>query len=511
LSGKITNSENSLRNAVSDAYNFEAFVIELLRNHILLQGKHFETGRMGDSEFDGFAPDGFDEFEHPVIVECIATPTQSRILKIASAARNYLDFMHKKAGKPYAAILLIVVNEWSAWSQRIHGIGSEPAYFGDLKLVIWSWPQLDALANRHPADSKRIVKNLLPLRVRNVEKNAPSSWQDERDKRVRELADQFQSGPFSLFLGAGVSSSAGMPDWNSLLNALFMAYINGSEVTGDNDASSGQTLELVRRMNTLDTPSALVSARYLRKGIAGNSDDRRSFTAAIRKALYGLRRKDRKPASPLIVNLAQLCMPRRTGAKVRAVVTYNFDDLFERELKSRSISHRSIYSQSQQPDIEELPVYHVHGFIPQETEPYNELDDATLVFAEEGYHQMYTDAYHWSNLVQLHALRDSTCLMVGLSMADPNLRRLLEIAQRGVKDSRHFAFMKKISTDTFLAAKVDEAEQRPITREAADEFLQRHYALTETLMRELGVTVIWFESYDEIPVMLGAVGSPTTS
>jgi len=189
-----------------------------------------------------------------------------------------------------------------------------------------------------------------------------------------------------------------MPDWKSLLNALFVAYLTGDDK--DSEFNEAETLELVRRMDALDAPSALVSARYLRKAIATNSEEGGGFTAEIRKALYGLRRGG-DGASPLIKVLVELCMPRRSGALVSSVITYNFDDLLERELRAKSVLYKCVYAPADPPDIDELPVFHVHGFVPEEAAPYAGVNDATLVFSEEGYHHIYTDSYHWSNLAQL--------------------------------------------------------------------------------------------------------------
>jgi hypothetical protein len=100
--------------------------------------------------------------------------------------------------------------------------------------------------------------------------------------------------------------------------------------------------------------------------------------------------------------------------------------------------------------------------------------------------------------------------MVGLSMSDPNLRRLLEIAHRGVENARHFAFMKRLGMGDFVYEKSDDGTKQRVLPddEKAASFLERHHALTEVLMQELGVTVIWYENYEEIPATLNAIGFP---
>nr|WP_283772565.1 SIR2 family protein [Acinetobacter baumannii] len=201
-----------------------------------------------------------------------------------------------------------------------------------------------------------------------------------------------------------------------------------------------------------------------------------------------------------------MCIPRRTGAKVRSVITYNFDDLLERQLTVNNILHSCIYSDRESYDPDELPVYHVHGFLPEDRDTYDGLDNSTLVFSEEGYHQIYSDTYHWSNLVQLNSLRENNCLMVGLSMTDPNLRRLLDISARNIERSKHYAFMKRLTIENF-AYDNKKSTTTPVVKniEGAEKFLQRHHNLNEELMRELGVTIIWYEDYDDIPFIIEEV------
>ena len=89
--------------------------------------------------------------------------------------------------------------------------------------------------------------------------------------------------------------------------------------------------------------------------------------------------------------------------------------------------------------------------------------------------------------------------MVGLSMTDPNLRRLLDISSRNRDKTRHFAFMKRLTIDSF-----SKIEDKTVidNSEVAKKFLDRHHNLNEEIMRELGVSVIWYTQYSEIPKIL---------
>ncbi|MFL9964298.1 SIR2 family protein [Paraburkholderia sediminicola] len=494
------------RSHLADAYNFEAFVLELLKTHIKKQGKPFDIGSYGvASNFDGFAPEGFDDFESPVIVECMHSFSRRKFRSDLIKIRNQIRDKTPDLKETGPIVVLFVIDKPFDLDEMVFSElhGNDPLLDG-IQVRVWTWKDLEKIADGDWTGSRRILDNLFPLRVKNIVSSSELDWRQEQMSRLAILSGRFSAGQCSLFLGAGVSSSAGMPDWKSLLNALFVTYLAGGDA--ESQFNEAEILELVRRMDALDAPSALVSARYLRKAIATSSEEGGVFTAAIRKALYGLR-KGGDNASLLISVLVELCMPRRSGALVSSVVTYNFDDLLERELRAKSVLYKCVYGPTDPPDIDELPVYHVHGFVPEDTDNYAGVSDATLVFSEEGYHQIYTDAYHWSNLAQLNALRNSTCIMVGLSMSDPNLRRLLEISQRGFSDPRHFAFMRRTTSEKFGLGRADDAPV--VSAEKAKAFLARHYATTEALMRELGVTVIWFERFEELPTLLRAVGFPT--
>jgi uncharacterized protein YbaR (Trm112 family) len=90
--------------------------------------------------------------------------------------------------------------------------------------------------------------------------------------------------------------------------------------------------------------------------------------------------------------------------------------------------------------------------------------------------------------------------MIGLSLTDPNLRRLLEIAAKSNDKPKHFAFLRRISYEEFM--KVDGKNIVSASKAIVEKFLDRHHKLNEQVLVELGVNLVWYENHDEIPALL---------
>ena len=166
--------------------------------------------------------------------------------------------------------------------------------------------------------------------------------------------------------------------------------------------------------------------------------------------------------------------------KIESIITYNYDDLIETALTQNNIEVASLFSKSRSLK-EEIPVYHVHGLIPEKTPDVQ----STPVLSEEEYHAIYSDSYHWSNVEQLHALDRNTCFFIGLSMTDPNLRRLLDISHKeSDKETHHFAFLKR---------------EKLYASDKQHEKNEMHFRIIEIQLEDLGVNVLWYEDYKEIP------------
>lgn len=471
-------------------YLLEAYLLQLLKAEANSRNQPFESHISGhDDIFDAFAPNGLGDIDGPVAIEIVQR------LSIDRFTREIKKHSRTTEGKN--STLLLISPSRKTEKERAFISQFIPK---ETRVELWGAEEIQILMLKHSTLAIELSEKLFSNRFRIAIENNTEDWKDQRQKLINIIINEYQTGRFSLLLGAGVSSSAGLPDWDTLLNSLFVSMLTEDNL-GESSTDSDQTSSIVKRLRQMDGPSALMLARYIRKGITADSAaEQGKFIATVTTKLYELRNKKFSISSDLIKSIANLCVPSRTGANVRAVLTYNFDDLLERELKEQGLTYRSIFEEIELPSPEELPVYHAHGFLPEDRSQYSNIDKATLVFSEEGYHHIYRDAYHWSNLIQLNSLKETSCLMIGLSLTDPNLRRLLEISAKTPEKPRHFAFMKRVSYEKF-----HKDGDKTVVRAPAHvirKFLERHHNLNEAVMKELGVNIIWYENYDEIPKIL---------
>ncbi|MFZ2727667.1 MAG: SIR2 family protein [Methylococcaceae bacterium] len=493
---KISNEDGR-----NKGFKFEIFVLYLLKHHLEKQGKILEipTSNHHDIGYDALAPYGFDNFKGKTLIEIKYVSNRFTNNFVKHFIQKLADNIFKK--DETLEVLIIFAN---ATEKEIESLNN---YISDAnissKIKVWGNKEIDDITIKYEEKVNEIVNNLFALQLQSTISETTDDWKSEREIIIEKLKECYKGGQFSLLLGAGVSSSAGMPNWDELLQILFVeSLISLDTLDSILDTEPSNIKEMASRLKNINNSSALVTARYLRTALG------KSFKSKVKTSLYNLRDEDCQKDSELIKAIVKICTPKRRGVKVESIITYNFDDLIEQQLEESSLLYRSIYTENETCTPDELPIYHVHGFLPENSDGYDKLDNSTLVFSEEGYHQMYSDPYHWSNLIQLNSFRENNCLMIGLSLIDPNLRRLLDISSKNIIDGqhKHFAFIKRLSEDEFFY-KVDEEKNKTpyfqnLTFDNAKEFLKRHIALNELLMKELGVTIIWYESHNDIPTIL---------
>ena len=102
---------------------------------------------------------------------------------------------------------------------------------------------------------------------------------------------------------------------------------------------------------------------------------------------------------------------------------------------------------------------------------------------EEEYHALYSNPYSWANLVQLSLLTTHSCLFVGVSLKDPNIRRLLDTCRVLPIAHRHHAIMRAPTAGLPRAAR------------KVEEHLMR---AQESDLHSLGVEPVWIEDFAEV-------------
>lgn len=453
------------------------------------------SGTASPDELDALLPDGLADLAGPLGVELwfpvAGSGAAERLLERLERSSERLTGQRDLAGLLFIHSVVLADSD----SQRLKDYLSGRR--GTAALHVWGPDDIVALIERHTEEIRALIPELAIAPLRAELQRPEADWKSQSEARLARLATTYRTEGVVLVLGSGVSIGMGVPNWDELVSALFVSLVT-KQLTDNIDED--QSLRLADAARKVGNESPLLSARYLRRGFEdGNAGDSQAFQRALSGALYG-HIGGSETASPLLKELAKLCMPLRTGPKVHSVITYNFDDLLEEILMSQGIRYRSIYSARHHPLETELPVFHAHGFLPRNVERFDGLEEGVLAFSEEGYHQLFRDPYHWTNVIQLQAFQQRTCILVGLSLTDPNLRRLLEYAATSRDEPRHFAFMKRTSVNDLLAVsrrgKDTESALKP---EAASDFLRVHHNLQERVYRELGLEVLWFDKYDDMP------------
>jgi hypothetical protein len=121
---------------------------------------------------------------------------------------------------------------------------------------------------------------------------------------------------------------------------------------------------------------------------------------------------------------------------------------------------RAVYSK-QSRFANQLPIFHVHGFVPAEQKKIDRRN-AAIIFTEAQYNVVASDPYSWSNVVQLREMSSNVGLMIGLSLSDRNIRRLLDALGQSPLKPRIFALLKSPEKVRVKDSDADQIHHRAI-------------------------------------------------
>lgn len=273
------------------------------------------------------------------------------------------------------------------------------------------------------------------------------------------LHDLNKRGALALFVGAGVSMGCGLPSWNELVCRVVMEVWKHDKKLA---------AELLTKPNG-------IAARYSKRH-AGDK-----FNSIVHRCLY----QDDLVLSPCVQAIAE--------SGIKNICTFNFDDLLEEAFQIAGVEP-DIGTPNEPFSINQhgVKIFHPHGFLSRFHES-NETDAARIIFSEDDYNGLYSEPYSWSNIAQLMLLSGFSVLFIGLSMQDPNLRRLIDVTRsRGFKH-QHFAIFRDPTTGT---VKEDREMQQGIRK------------MIEMDLKSLGVTPWFVDDHDTIAEVIRSVSVP---
>ncbi len=373
------------------------------------------------------------------------------------------------------------------------------------------------------------------------------------------LRKAFRSHNLTLYLGAGVSIGSKLPSWEKLVLAIYFNKIGQESMNGWRPFSN--YLYAIAEWYLANSTEPLeIIARKLRKHYEAGIGN--AFLDDLYSTLYGGFLIDEQPSSNInkdflrsdnttLDAIADLCEATRKG--IRAVITYNYDSLLEMAL---NIPCQSVFDLTLTDS--RLAIYHVHGYVPLDRAVAHSKENE-IVFTEDQYHRVAENPYSWSNLVQLQLMSSSVGLMIGLSLSDRNMRRLLDAIKNSPIHSVNFALLKEPDMSPPDERVLDEIHQKAIYylnqfERSGIKSEQRSYdgiffpqpgvkqdfyhgikssragikgfnryqsdiagiieqvklidkTQQEYVLRQLGITPIWFKEFSEIPKIMSEISS----
>lgn len=241
---------------------------------------------------------------------------------------------------------------------------------------------------------------------------------------------------FGLILGAGVSKGFKflVPDWRNLLERIAShPSVQGTGVDNPKSSPTSRS-DLLYRHFVARIRSEIESASPSDMAeLVGDEPDphvieriaKGEWRAIIREILYehAPQPKELRNAHPYLAEYLEIVM------NAPLTITYNFDSYLEMMLacqpgatERRGRAYETVFDGSVPFRSQDGVIYHPNGYLPE-----NVLERASeqLVFSEEEFGDQLLDsmAGRYSSLA--HHLSKNICLLMGLSLADENLRHFL--------------------------------------------------------------------------------------
>lgn len=398
---------------------FERFVLSVIRQKCISQKKPFFSEHTmfdffryidknqelrnevvhGLIRFDGYAPQGFDEFHKPVIIEVKHNVRNMKFRPLIADDEHYIS-------------LYIINSNLSDQDRKRKTIGNN--------IYVWGQQEISEWAKGYPIDYYSYHAQELKEIVKQSSFEAVVDFAPKIENNKLLLQKLIEERKVSLSLGAGVSIDYGAKGWDNLINEFFQEIKKEEKV--DDPFSVQKKLG----------GTSLINGQFAQENL-------KDFLTSLYAGLYGNYNPPVSNYTDTTLKYVAKIADKLKNGKNFNVITYNYDNYLEQELDDIGDQYNIIYNE-QMVSNDELNIYHPHGYLPFgiSSTQYTQYKNS-IVFSESEYHKLYNNAYHWSVVLQHYLYRDRTYLFIGCSLTDPNLRRILETTQ--IAGKTHIALM----------------------------------------------------------------------
>ncbi len=261
----------------------------------------------------------------------------------------------------------------------------------------------------------------------------------ERSELVGALRSAQQRESLCVVAGAGISIPYGLPTWVRLIDRLSV---------GIREPYLSRNRDLITKYFIHRSP--LILARSFKMNMRYPSE----FADAVGRALY--EGYSYTTANTAMSALADVMQDYVTKSRKLKIITFNYDSLLEEEMSARRcVDYSVVYDEQTYRSAERpLRISHVHGWLPRSkymqddarTAGFEESERSeNIILSEDDYHSSYQLNYSWSNIELISTLTNFTCLYVGISFDDPNLRRVIDIANLFRRPFNHILVSRRLS------------------------------------------------------------------
>jgi hypothetical protein len=304
-----------------------------------------------------------------------------------------------------------------------------------------------------------------------------------RDALV-DVQEAQRDGRLGFLVGAGLSTAIGLPGWNTFNIALVEQSFERHSPGG-----AQARRELTQAYLDLCSGQSLAAVDFMRRRV-GND-----FHVVLQGALYD--RPELRGYAPTEVHHALCKLTLEGDPPFPVVYTTNYDDLLELALGRVAGRQAQAVHVGRRLLSDGPRVVHLHGYFPYEPAQSQRSKLARdVVLSDLDYSRLSNDHSAWTNRELLALLDARSVLIVGMSLTDPNVRRLFAyLSDRRREDGpQHYVVLLERAPEGSSTAAIEAA--RMLTEDEHDFWKGR------------GVKILRLGSWDRLNYLLRRIRFP---